>query len=76
MKLSSYISKLQAALDSEGDLEVVEYQSENYGNSFFYKLDYAGGVLYFEDISAEEPIQVDVENLETVNKYDKGFCIN
>lgn len=76
MKLSKHIELLQRTLDSEGDLEVVCSDVDNDMEIYFYKKEYAGGILYFEDLDGEYIHQVDVEHLDYYPRAVRAFCIN
>lgn len=76
MKLSKYIEMLQRTLKYEGDLEVVQSDVDNDMEIEFYKKEYVGGILYFEDLDGEYIQQVDVEELDDYPDAVKAFCIN
>ncbi|CAH1192996.1 Hypothetical protein DAL_30 [Psychrobacter phage D'Alembert] len=76
MKLSKYIELLQRTLDCEGDLEVVQSDVDNDMEIEFYKKEYVGGILYFEDLDDLYIQQVDVEELDEYPDAVKAFCIN
>ena len=76
MKLSKYIEHLQGVLKNEGDLEVVQSDVDNDMEIEFYKKEYAGGILYFEDLDGEYIQQVDVEELDEYPDAVRAFCIN
>ena len=76
MKLSKYIELLQRTLNSEGDLEVVCSDVDNDMEIEFYKKEYAGGILYFEDLDDLYIQQVDVEELDEYPDTVRAFCIN
>lgn len=76
MKLSKYIELLQRTLKYEGDLEVVCSDVDNDMDIEFYKKEYAGGILYFEDLDGECVQQVDVEELDDYPDAVRAFCIN
>lgn len=76
MKLSKYIELLQRTLKYEGDLEVVQSDVDNDMEIEFYKKDYVGGILYFEDLDDLYVQQVDVEELDDYPDAVKAFCIN
>lgn len=74
MKLSSYIKGLQAALDSEGDMDII-HSSDDEGNCY-QSVNYCGSVMYAEDSSAYFIEVIDVEELEDYETYDKVYLIN
>lgn len=76
MKLSKYIELLQRTLSSEGDLEVVQSDVDYDMEIEFYKKEYAGSILYFEDLDGEYVQQVDVEELDDYPDAVRAFCIN
>ena len=76
MKLSKYIELLQRTLKYEGDLEIVQSDVDNDMEIEFYKKEYAGGILYFEDLDGEYIQQVDVEELDEYPDAVRAFCIN
>lgn len=76
MKLSKYIELLQRTLKYEGDLEVVQSDVDNDMEIEFYKKEYVGSILYFEDLYGEYIQQVDVEELDDYPDAVKAFCIN
>lgn len=76
MKLSKYIELLQRTLKYEGDLEVVQSDVDNDMEIEFYKKEYVGGILYFEDLDSKYIEQVDVEDLDTCPFAVRAFCIN
>lgn len=76
MKLSKYIELLQRTLKYEGDLEVVQSDVDNGMEIEFYKKEYAGSILYFEDLDGEYIQQVDVEELDDYPDAVRAFCIN
>ena len=76
MKLYKYIELLQRTLSSEGDLEVVCSDVDDDMEIEFYKKEYAGSILYFEDLDGEYVKQVDVEELDDYPDAVRAFCIN
>lgn len=76
MKLSKYVEHLQRVLKNEGDLEVVQSDVDNDMEIEFYKKEYAGSILYFEDLDGGYIQQVDVEDLDDYPDAVKAFCIN
>ena len=76
MKLYKYIELLQRTLDGEGDLEVVCSDVDDDMEIEFYKKEYAGSILYFEDLDGEYVKQVDVEELDDYPDAVRAFCIN
>ena len=76
MKLSKYIKLLQRTLDGEGDLEVVCSDVGDDMNIEFYKKEYVGGILYFEDLDDLYVQQVDVEELDDYPDAVRAYCIN
>lgn len=76
MKLYKYIELLQRTLDGEGDLEVVCSDVDNDMEIEFYKKEYVGSILYFEDLDDLYVQQVDVEELDDYPNAVKAFCIN
>lgn len=76
MKLSKYIELLQRTLKYEGDLEVVQSDVDNDMEIEFYKKEYVGSILYFEDLDDLYVQQVDVEELDEYPDAVKAFCIN
>lgn len=76
MKLSKYIELLQRTLKYEGDLEVVQSDVDNDVEIEFYKKEYVGSILYFEDLDDLYVEQVDVEELDEYPDAVKAFCIN
>lgn len=76
MKLSKYIELLQRTLSSEGDLEVVQSDVDDDMEIEFYKKEYVGSILYFEDLDDLYVQQVDVEELDDYPDAVKAFCIN
>ena len=76
MKLSKYIELLQRTLKYEGDLEIVQSDVDNDMEIEFYKKEYVGSILYFEDLDDFYVQQVDVEELDEYPDAVKAFCIN
>ena len=76
MKLSKYIELLQRTLKYEGDLEVVQSDVDDDMEIEFYKKEYAGGILYFEDLDDLYVQQVGVEELDEYPDAVRAFCIN
>lgn len=73
MKLSEYIEKLSALLETEGDLDLI-YSSDDEGNSFQY-LRCNPGVVYYSEadyyiISEEDLKEWDFDD------YKKVICVN
>lgn len=76
MKLSKYIELLQRTLKYEGDLEVVQSDVDSDIGVEFYKKEYAGSILYFEDLDDSYIQQVNVEELDDYPDAVKAFCVN
>ena len=76
MKLSKYIELLQRTHKYEGDLEIVQSDVDNDMEIEFYKKEYVGSILYFEDLDDFYVQQVDVEELDEYPDAVKAFCIN
>lgn len=76
MKLSKYVEHLQGVLKNEGDLEVVCSDVDNDMEIEFYKKEYGGSILYFEDLDDLYIKQVDVEELEDYPDHERAYCIN
>ena len=76
MKLSKYIELLQRTLKYEGDLEVVCSDVDCDMEIYFYKKEYVGSILYFEDLGDLYFQQVGIEELDDYPDAVRAFCVN
>lgn len=77
MKLSEYIEHLEAQVLVHGDVEVVEYNHDDYGECFYNVLDknILGEVIYFKKIETGYPEPVTVYGDIDVSGLTKAYII-
>lgn len=77
MKLSEYIEHLQKQVDEHGDVDVVEYNYDDYGECFYSTMTeiYLGEVCHFKNVRSDYPELVTVVEGIDVSKLKKAYVI-